>query len=67
VVVVRDLDASLRFYRDGIGLDVLPDRHVEGDWAERLDAPGRRVRSAGPVIANVIPVHTACSSVLYAR
>jgi catechol 2,3-dioxygenase-like lactoylglutathione lyase family enzyme len=30
VVVVRDLEASLRFYRDGIGLDLLLDRHVEG-------------------------------------
>ena len=26
MVVVRDLDASLRFYRDGIGLDLLQDR-----------------------------------------
>jgi catechol 2,3-dioxygenase-like lactoylglutathione lyase family enzyme len=34
VVVVRDLDASLRFYRDGIGLDLLQDRHVEGDWPD---------------------------------
>jgi catechol 2,3-dioxygenase-like lactoylglutathione lyase family enzyme len=34
VVVVRDLEASLRFYRDGIGLDLLQDRHVEGDWPD---------------------------------
>ena len=67
MVVVRDLDASLRFHRDGIGLDLLLDRNVEGDWPELLDAPSRRLRGAGPVIANVIPVHTACSSVLYAR
>ena len=59
MVVVRDLDASLRFHRDGIGLDLLLDRNVEGDWPELLDAPSRRLRGAGPVIANVIPVHTA--------
>jgi catechol 2,3-dioxygenase-like lactoylglutathione lyase family enzyme len=31
VVVVHDLEASLRFYRDGLGLDLLHDRQVEGD------------------------------------
>jgi len=45
VVVVRDLDASLRFYRDGIGLDLLQDRHVEGDWPDLFGAPSRRVRA----------------------
>jgi hypothetical protein len=45
VVVVRDLDASLRFYWDGIGLDLLQDRHVEGDWPDLFDAPSRRVRA----------------------
>ncbi len=45
VVVVRDLDASLRFYRDGLGLDLLHDRHVEGDWPDLFDAPSRRVRA----------------------
>ena len=44
-MVVRDLDASLRFYRDGIGLDLLQDRHVEGDWPDLFDAPSRRVRA----------------------
>ena len=42
-MVVRDLDASLRFYRDGIGLDLLQDRYVEGDWPHPSDAPSRRV------------------------
>jgi len=32
--VVRDLEASLRFYRDGLGLDLLQDRQVEGDWPD---------------------------------
>jgi catechol 2,3-dioxygenase-like lactoylglutathione lyase family enzyme len=45
VVVVRDLEASLRFYRDGLGLDVLRDRLVEGDWPDLFDAPGRHVHA----------------------
>src|SRR5580700_6976756 len=45
VVVVRDLEASLRFYRDGLGLDLLADRQVEGDWPELLGAPSRRLRA----------------------
>lgn len=44
-MVVRDLEASLRFYRDGIGLEVLQDRTVEGDWPGLLDAPGRSLRA----------------------
>jgi glyoxylase I family protein len=34
----------LRFYRDGIGLDVLLDREVEGDWPALFDGPSRRLR-----------------------
>jgi catechol 2,3-dioxygenase-like lactoylglutathione lyase family enzyme len=45
VVVVRDLEASLRFYRDGLGLDLLQDRQVEGDWPDLFGAPSRRVRA----------------------
>jgi hypothetical protein len=44
VVLVRDLETSLRFYRYGIGLDLLQDRHVEGVWPDLFDAPSRRVR-----------------------
>jgi catechol 2,3-dioxygenase-like lactoylglutathione lyase family enzyme len=44
VVVVRDLEASLRFYRDGLGLDVLQDRQVEGHWPELFGAPSRSLR-----------------------
>ena len=44
-MVVRDLQASLRFYRDGLGLDVLADRSVEGDWPALLGAPSRRLRA----------------------
>jgi catechol 2,3-dioxygenase-like lactoylglutathione lyase family enzyme len=46
VAVVRDLDESLRFYRDGIGLDVLIDREVEGDWPTLFGAPSRHMRVA---------------------
>jgi catechol 2,3-dioxygenase-like lactoylglutathione lyase family enzyme len=45
VVVVRDLEASLRFYRDGLGLEVVQDRQVEGDWPGLLDAPSRSLRA----------------------
>jgi catechol 2,3-dioxygenase-like lactoylglutathione lyase family enzyme len=45
VVVVRDLAASLRFYRDAIGLDLLRDVNVEGDWPELFGAPSRRLRA----------------------
>jgi catechol 2,3-dioxygenase-like lactoylglutathione lyase family enzyme len=45
VVVVRDLEASLRFYRDGLGLDLLQDRQAEGDWPDLFGAPSRRVHA----------------------
>ena len=41
VLAVRDLATSLRFYRDGLGLDVLQDRVVEGDWPGLFGAPSR--------------------------
>ena len=42
---VRDVDASLRFYRDGLGLVVLMDEHFDGDWPTLFDAPSRRLHS----------------------
>jgi glyoxylase I family protein len=45
-VVVRDLEVSLRFYRDGLGLDLLQDRQVEGDWPDLFNAPSRSLRTA---------------------
>ncbi len=42
---VRDLDASLRFYRDGIGLVTLMDHEFDGPWGELFDAPADRLRS----------------------
>src|SRR3979490_3506893 len=45
VIAVGDFGASLRFYRDGIGLDVLQDRKVEGDWPALFDAPSRTLHA----------------------
>jgi len=42
---VRDVDASLRFYRDGLGLEVLMDHAFDGDWPTLFDAPSSRLRS----------------------
>jgi catechol 2,3-dioxygenase-like lactoylglutathione lyase family enzyme len=44
-VYVRRLDASLHFYRDGLGLQVLMDHEFDGDWRTLFDAPGDRLRS----------------------
>jgi len=44
-IVVHDLDSSLRFYRDGIGLEVLMDHVFEGDWRTLFDAPSNTLRS----------------------
>ena len=42
---VHDVDASLRFYREGLGLRVLMDQTFDGDWPELFGAPSRRLRS----------------------
>lgn len=42
---VRDVDASLRFYRDGLGLEVLMDHRFEGDWPTLFDASSRQLHS----------------------
>jgi glyoxylase I family protein len=41
----HDIDASVRFYRDGVGLEVLMDHVFEGDWPTLFDAPSSRLRS----------------------
>ena len=45
LIIVNDLDISLRFYRDGIGLEVLQDRTVQGDWPALFNAPSRTLRA----------------------
>lgn len=42
---VRDMETSLRFYRDGIGLEVLMDHVFQGDWPTLFDAPSSTLRS----------------------
>ncbi|MCS5735178.1 VOC family protein [Herbiconiux daphne] len=44
-IIVADLDASVRFYRDGIGLAVLTDRTVSGDWPALFGAPTTTLRA----------------------
>jgi catechol 2,3-dioxygenase-like lactoylglutathione lyase family enzyme len=41
----HDIGASLRFYRDGVGLEVLMDHGFDGDWRTLFDAPADRLRS----------------------
>jgi catechol 2,3-dioxygenase-like lactoylglutathione lyase family enzyme len=40
-----DVDRSLLFYRDGIGLQVLMDQEFDGDWSTLFGAPADRLRS----------------------
>jgi glyoxylase I family protein len=44
-ICVHDVDSSLRFYRDGIGLEVFMDHVFEGDWPGLFDAPSTTLRS----------------------
>ena len=44
-IASRDIDAGIRFYRDGLGLQVLMDHEFDGDWSTLLDAPSDRLRS----------------------
>lgn len=42
---VRDVEQSLRFWRDGMGFDVLMDQRFSGDWPTLLRAPTTGLRS----------------------
>jgi glyoxylase I family protein len=44
-IVVRDVDASLRFWREGIGFAVIMDMEFDGDWRALFDARSDRLRS----------------------
>jgi glyoxylase I family protein len=44
-ICTTDVDASLRFWRDGLGFDVLMDGTFEGGWRDLFDAPTDRLRS----------------------
>jgi glyoxylase I family protein len=44
-VCVRDVAESMRFYRDGLGLELLMDHTFTGDWPTLFDASSTTLRS----------------------
>jgi catechol 2,3-dioxygenase-like lactoylglutathione lyase family enzyme len=44
-ICVADVEASLRFYRDGLGLQLLMDHEFEGDWPTLFGTTATRLRS----------------------
>src|SRR5438105_11774434 len=44
-IVVADVDASLRFWRDGLGFQLLMDDTFEGDWKTLFGIDATKVRS----------------------
>ena len=44
-ICVTDVEASLRFWRDGLGFTVTMDERFEGDWPSLLLAPSNSLRS----------------------
>lgn len=44
-ICVRDVDESLRFWRDGLGFAVLMDERFRGDWPTLLEGPSDSLRA----------------------
>ncbi|MBV8161739.1 MAG: VOC family protein [Acidimicrobiia bacterium] len=44
-IVVADVEASLRFWRDGLGFQLLMDETFEGDWKTLFGVDATEVRS----------------------
>ncbi len=44
-VVVADVEASMRFWRDGLGFELLMDEVFEGDWKTLFGIDATKVRS----------------------
>jgi glyoxylase I family protein len=44
-ICTLDVDASLHFWRDGLGFEVTMDHEFDGDWPTLFEAPGTRLRS----------------------
>ena len=44
-ICVADIDEALRWYRDGVGLNVLVDKVIEADLVSLLGVHTRRVRT----------------------
>jgi catechol 2,3-dioxygenase-like lactoylglutathione lyase family enzyme len=45
VVRVRDMEGSLAYWRDGVGLDLMMDGEFEGDWPTLFNSPSTSLRS----------------------
>ena len=44
-IVVEDVEASLRFWRDGLGFELVMDETFEGDWKTLFGIDATKVRS----------------------
>jgi glyoxylase I family protein len=44
-IVVRDVDASLQFWRDGMGFAVMMDTDFDGEWSTLFEAGSNRLHS----------------------
>jgi catechol 2,3-dioxygenase-like lactoylglutathione lyase family enzyme len=42
---VRDMDRSVAYWRDGVGLDLLMDGEFDGDWPTLFHSPSTTLRS----------------------
>ena len=42
---VRDAERSMRFYRDGLGLEIRVDREFDGDWPGLFGVESKRLRA----------------------
>jgi catechol 2,3-dioxygenase-like lactoylglutathione lyase family enzyme len=45
VIRVRDMDRSIRFWHEGVGLELMMDGEYEGDWPTLFNAPTHTLRS----------------------
>jgi glyoxylase I family protein len=46
VIRVRDMDRSIEYWRDGVGLELMMDGEFEGDWPTLFNVPSTSLRSA---------------------
>ena len=44
-IAVRDMDESLRFYRDGLGCQILFEQTFDKDWQRLVGSPASRMRA----------------------
>jgi catechol 2,3-dioxygenase-like lactoylglutathione lyase family enzyme len=45
VIRVRDMERSIAYWRDGVGLELMMDGEFEGDWPTLFDVPSTSLRS----------------------